>query len=246
MLRDERLKKVKNAGKPTYRFNPGDEVRHSGWDKCVVLADVAGDGTIYKVSDTSCRKGRIETTEHCVAWYSIRPLTAGKSNFSQNEDVCLSYSNTSIEELLAHHLNSGIDFEPVYQRGYVWTAKDRECLLDSIFMGADIGRFVLKYLEDNDDFDYEIVDGKQRLITLLDYYENRFAYRGVFFNELSTKDRRRFMEAPVAIAMIRNPNLPLKDTLRIFLLINRGGRPVTKDVLENAEQRLREIQDKGE
>lgn len=54
------------------------------------------------------------------------------------------------------------------------------------------------------------------------------------------------METPVAIAMIRNPNLPLKDTLRIFLLINRGGRPVTKDVLENAEQRLREIQDKGE
>lgn len=240
MLIDERLKNVKNAGKPTYHFQPGDQVRHGGWDKCVILSDVLGDGTVYRVEDTAYRKKGTEVSCHTVAWYNVRPLTEGKSNFSQNEDIRLSYSNITIHSLLSYHLHFGVNFEPVYQRDYVWTDEDQERLLDSIFMGADIGRFVLKYLE-NDDFDYEIIDGKQRFLTLLYYYENRFPYRGVFFNDLSANDRRRFLDASTAMAMIRNPNLSLKDTLRIFLMINRGGRPVSEDVLKNAEQRLKEI-----
>ena len=98
---------------------------------------------------------------------------------------------------------------------------------------------MLKYLED-DDFDYEIIDGKQRFLTLLAYFENRFPYRGVYFNDLSAKDRRRFMDATTAIAMIRDPNFSLKDTLRVFLMMNRGGRPVSEEILKNAEKLLQE------
>lgn len=239
MLKDEMLEKVKNAGEPTYRFQPGDLVRHGGWAKSVILKDLYGDGTVYSVEDTAYRKDGTEVNCHTVAWYNVRPLTEGKSNFSRNEDIRLSYSNVTVHSLLSYHLHFGVNFEPVYQREYVWTDEDRERLLDSIFMGADIGRFVLKYLE-GDDFDYEIIDGKQRFLTLLSYFENRFPYRGVYFNDLSAKDRRRFMDATTAIAMVRNPNFSLKDTLRVFLMMNRGGRPVSEEILKNAEKLLQE------
>ena len=55
-----------------------------------------------------------------------------------------------IESLLFKHLSEfgGIDFMPPYQREYVWTDSDKEQLLDSIFMGSDIGKFTVRVLDD--------------------------------------------------------------------------------------------------
>lgn len=95
-----------------------------------------------------------------------------------------------IESLLFKHLSEfgGIDFMPPYQREYVWTDSDKEQLLDSIFMGSDIGKFTVRVLDDVEWFErqlsYEIIDGKQRLMTLLNFYLNRFPYKGFYFDVL--------------------------------------------------------------
>ena len=50
-------------------------------------------------------------------------------------------------------------------------------LLDSIFKNIDIGKFVLIHLSDSEwverGFGYEILDGKQRLSALIEFYENK-------------------------------------------------------------------------
>lgn len=154
----------------------------------------------------------------------------------------LHYSNRSMYSLLSYHYLFGVDFNPDYQRGSVWDEEDREKLLDSIFAGREIGRFVFKQLpfnRANDDGNYyEIVDGKQRLLTLLAFYENRFPYKGVFYNDLSVLDKNWFMDASIGIAEL-NQNATRAEVLEVFLALNEGGKPVAKEVLDHARELLK-------
>lgn len=244
---EDACKIARYAGEPTYRFEVGEHVCYGAWNDTKVT-EVFKDGAAYKVECTSVKivygNETIITDEQIVPWLSLRPRIPAKertSAFSINDDVRLSYANTTIESLMSRHYHFGIEFEPPYQRGFVWTQTDKDMLLESIFMGAEIGRFVLRHRSDeewrqNPNTSYEIIDGKQRLLTLLSYYENRWAYKGFFFNELSNVDRRRILDTNVAVAEVRN--LSEKDTLKLFLRLNRGGRAVSNEVIEHVEALL--------
>lgn len=229
------------AGKPTYFFSVGDRVLYGAVPEATVQ-EVINEGMVYRVlcKDDTSDKGDKEyhiPEEQYVPWINIRPYKKGETSFSCNEDIRLSYSNTTVESLLFKHLHFGVDFDPDYQRGYVWSDEDREKLITSIFMGVDIGRFVLRHLDGDEWMEkgvgYEIIDGKQRFLTLLAFYENRFPYKGVYYNDLSPKDKRCFKDATTAVAEVRN--ITRKETIRVFLLLNRSGKAVNDEVIKRAE-----------
>ena len=62
---------------------------------------------------------------------------------------------------------------PRFQRNFVWKKKARRELIDSIKNGLPIGSFLLQAI-DNDT--YNIIDGRQRFSTLLDYENHRYDY----------------------------------------------------------------------
>lgn len=64
-----------------------------------------------------------------------------------------------------------IDIDADYQRENVWSTKQQEDLLDSILKGIDIPKMYLAEVENNKQFDYECVDGKQRMLTLLSFFK---------------------------------------------------------------------------
>ena len=244
---EDSMRIARNAGEPTYRFEVGEKVLYGAWQECTIT-EVLFDGMVYTLDCSSVKKvygvDTVVTDQQIQPWIRLRPAIPSEqrtSRFSTNEDIRLSYTNVTVESLMSRHYHFGVNFEPPYQRGYVWTQKDRDLLLESIFMGADIGKFVFKKISEdewlkNKAFSYEIIDGKQRLLTILSFYENRWAYKGVFFNELSNGDRRRFLDAMTALAEVRNATP--SDTLRLFLRLNRGGRPVSNDVIEQARTLL--------
>lgn len=242
------LVQAKRAGKPTYSFDVGDNVRLGNLDS-PRIEEVLDNKMVYKVSFvmTDKKTGEKTRVSRLTPWYRVRPLFNGKSTFTTNADIRLHYLNITIESTLYKHLSEseGIDFMPPYQRDYVWDDEDKERLLDSIFMGADIGKLTVRVLNDLEWMErrlaYEIIDGKQRLQTLLDYYLNRFPYKGVYFNGLSPKDRRTFLDHNVAWAEVRN--LDQKATLRLFLMLNRGGRTVSDAVIERAGELLKKLEE---
>ena len=132
--------------------------------------------------------------------------------------------------------------EPDYQRGYVWEMCDKEALLDSIFENVDIGKFVLIRLNSEQwsarNVMYEILDGKQRLSTLIEYYENRFPYKGKYFNDLSGLDRYTFMQHTISVGEVDNAEK--KDVYNYFLMLNKTGRPMAKEQIEKVEKLLAE------
>lgn len=59
-----------------------------------------------------------------------------------------------------------IDLDADYQREKIWSREDQEKLIDSIIKNIDIPKLYLARVKDNDNFDYECIDGKQRMATL--------------------------------------------------------------------------------
>ena len=87
---------------------------------------------------------------------------------------------------------------------------------------------------DNDEPLYEILDGKQRINALCEFYENRFPYKGKYFNDLSARDRNHFCNYGVDVAEIAQAD---KATiLKYFLMLNTGGKQISEEHLAKVEK----------
>ncbi len=62
---------------------------------------------------------------------------------------------------------------PKFQRNFVWKKKARRELIQSIKQGLPIGSFLLQKLSNGN---YNVIDGRQRFSTLLDYEAHRYDY----------------------------------------------------------------------
>lgn len=230
---------------PTYEFNIGDKVKFGNL-KDATVDYISKDKKVYGLV---CTRVNInhgnpyeDKTYMVVAWNEIRPLSIlnNVSNFTKNTNININFQNTTIESLIFEYYNFGINLDPEYQRGYVWDDKDRENLIDSIFNNIKIGEFALNHLSDKEweekGFSYEIVDGKQRLSTLIAFYENRFPYKGYYFNDLSSADRYTFLNKNISVGKTRN--LEKKDVLEYFLVLNRAGRCMDEEHLAKVEDML--------
>lgn len=67
-----------------------------------------------------------------------------------------------------------LDLNPPYQRKSVWTASDRFYFLDTIFNNYPCPAVYVQKEIGNDGPKYNVVDGKQRISTILNYYNNKF------------------------------------------------------------------------
>lgn len=78
--------------------------------------------------------------------------------------------NLTVKEFIDDYIYR-IDLDADYQREKIWSVKQQEELLDSILIDIDIPKIYLTEITDNKQFDYECIDGKQRMSTLLKFFK---------------------------------------------------------------------------
>jgi hypothetical protein len=64
-----------------------------------------------------------------------------------------------------------IDLDADYQREKIWSRDDQESLIDSIVQNIDIPKIYLARIKRKESFDYECIDGKQRMTALLNFFK---------------------------------------------------------------------------
>ena len=234
----ELLCRQRGFGNPTYEFKVGDQVRVGNLKDCVIKEKTSYKGNCiygYTFNDASMNNN---VGFQYSPWYHIRPYEIGRGEtaFSKEDSVRIQFYNTSLESLLNKFYLSGVDMNPVYQRDYVWDDKDKEALLDSIFNHIEIGKFAFIQRDYSFDVGYEILDGKQRLSTLLDFYENRLAYKGVYYNDLSAKDRFTFLNTPVSVG--ETNNLSMEQIYEYFYKLNRCGKVMSEEHLKKIKENI--------
>ncbi len=237
----------KSFGQPTRTFQKGDSVRIGNLSNCVVCEVKDYNGlTVYGVSYDSNRKyhGCVlkEDGFSYFPWYDIFELNKVKdSSFSKDDGIHIQFYNTTLESLLNKFYLHGVDMNPAYQRDYVWDDKDKESLLDSIFEGIEIGKFALIHNDYTHENGYEILDGKQRLSTLLDFYEDRLEYKGFKYSELSAKDKRTFLNKNVSIG--ETEGLTNEQIYLYFYKLNKCGKTMDEDHLKEVKDLLTSKED---
>lgn len=231
----------------TRKFEIGEEVLNGAHAKAVVR-DIIEDGRVYVLDvyvDKSRKKDGSELVveERIVSWPNVLPLSARNlevEKYTDDKYYPLSYQQRDIYGLLVMlYSEYGFDFDPDYQRDHVWELEDKVDLIDSILAKRDIGKFVINHRPWHDTEPLnEVIDGKQRLSAIKEFYEDGFRYKGKLFSELHPRDRATFEGKAVAVAITNELNRT--EILKIFLAVNTTGRPQCLDHLENVKKLLEE------
>lgn len=222
---------------PTRFFKVGDDVK-IGCLKNIKITEVLLDGMGYAVhydyEGQSYGKPIRIVGDGVWDWLSILPMTAyGKGEPMRiKDDVQIRYYNNDIDSLIHKVYHGGVDFNPDYQRDLVWSMEQKLSLMDSIFNNIEIGKFtfIRHDFASKRNFYYEILDGKQRLSTICEFYEDRFAWRGKKFSELCAEDARHFTGFPVIQGEVGE--ITEQQIYKLFVKMNTSGQPVSKEHLD--------------
>lgn len=228
---EKTLPHFNSLGAPTYSYTEGDRVILGGLKNCTVAAKRFSESGVllYCIEHDDGKTGEKHYT--CAPWYHVRPLSTreGETDFTKVDDIDIRFLNKNIESLLNMYYLHGVEMNPPYQRGYVWDDEDKESLLDSIFTGIEIGKFAFITKDWTHEKHLEILDGKQRLSTLLDFYENRLAYKGKYFNDLSPRDRHTFLDTNITVG--EASDLTPQQIYTYFYKLNKCGKVMDEEHL---------------
>jgi len=130
-----------------------------------------------------------------------------------------------------------------YQRGLVWTQEQKQLLIDSIYNGIEIGKFLFRYnswsrmerefKETGERHSWDCVDGKQRFFAILEFLQNKYPdSHGNYWNDLSPKAQRRFLDFANLSYGELGENATDEDVIDNFLTLNFTGVPMSREHIE--------------
>ncbi len=140
-----------------------------------------------------------------------------------------------------HNERKTLELAPSYQReGNIWDTKRKSELIESILMGMPLPVF---YFFSDVNGVWQVVDGRQRLTTLFDFLENKFALSkelnilkeicGKKFEELPPFQQGIIEDYSLHINLIKPPT-PDRVKFDIFDRVNRGGISLNNQEMRNA------------
>ncbi len=180
----------------------------------------------------------------------IETLKGENQDLSANDDL---YNITSwgadmtLMDIIMSYQNNDI-IKPELQRKYVWDRKEASRFIESILLGLPVPSI---FLANTLDYSKLIVDGYQRIMTIVDFYNGIWSGDGRPFNlynsevinkrwrnktykELSAEDQRRYRMYTIH-AIIFEQKQPRNDSglYQIFERINTSGKSLNPQEIRN-------------
>ena len=148
-----------------------------------------------------------------------------------------------ISWFLDQYQRNQLNLDPAYQRRSVWSPRDKKFFVDTILNNYPAPPvFLHKTMDDEGHATYHVVDGKQRLQTIIEFTKDRVRIPDDFvdrnlqkkrWKDLSKETRQRFWNYEVIVEMI--PNVEEAQIRSTFDRINRNSRRLTPQELRHAK-----------
>lgn len=154
-------------------------------------------------------------------------------------------STQDITWLLDLHRNRQLDLDPAYQRRSVWTRQDRQFFLDTIFRNyPSPAIFLHKTVSEIGHSTYHVVDGKQRIETILEFVNDRVKIASNFgdirldgkrWSELQGESelKQQFWNYQITVELIDVLDGSIVN--EVFDRLNRNARKLTRQELRHAK-----------
>lgn len=140
----------------------------------------------------------------------------------QQESVPYIYDTKEypVEVIIAKYNKDQI-FVPTYQRQYVWKPIEKSRFIESVFLGVPIMPFLVSI--SGEDAELEIIDGSQRIRTLVDYCQNNFKLSNL--QKLTELNDTRFSD----LLESRRNKFLLRD-FRFHVVTDRANPDIRADI----------------
>lgn len=160
--------------------------------------------------------------------------------------IRITTKNFTLREVVEQIRSHEIDLSPDFQREYVWSARQRTRLIESILLGIPLPAFYFNQLPDGT---YQVVDGVQRLSTIAIFMGDKHrlsaidleyltALDGQDFSHLEGAASRRFRATQIVVHVIE-PQTPDEVKFDIFNRVNTLGSPLSSQEVRHAMSRDR-------
>lgn len=148
-----------------------------------------------------------------------------------------------ISWLLDLNKQGQLDLDPSYQRKSVWTRNDREYFIDTILNNyPSPAIFLHKEITRDENVMYHVVDGKQRLQTILKFVNNELKIPANFGNvnlqnkkweDLNSETKKSFWNYVISVEFL--PAVENSLLSSVFERINRNSSKLTAQELRHAK-----------
>ena len=159
---------------------------------------------------------------------------------SEEEVLDFTYSITSygadyLVDSLVNRLRGNKIITPSFQRGFVWSEGKASRFIESLLLGLPVPGIFLS--RDTDSTDLLVIDGQQRLKSLLYFYDGLIGekafklkdvqerFEGKTYKELDVEDRQRLDDSIIHATIVKQDE-PSDDNSSIYLIferLNTGG-----------------------
>lgn len=162
----------------------------------------------------------------------------------QRRKVDFDTYDVTVDELLRRVTKNRIDIAPVYQRQFRWDAPRQSALIESVLLGIPVPPlFMATNVDENAQNQWEVVDGLQRLLTLVNFAGDLAArksarlsgsslrlealdklktFKGSSFDDLPADIRSALEDRPLKVIVL-NDKSDLQVRYDLFERLNTGG-----------------------
>lgn len=133
-------------------------------------------------------------------------------------------------EKLVKNVSSGLwDTDPEYQRQYKWKPREKRELITSLLKGVPLPLFYLRAKGNK----YEVLDGKQRSLTIHGFITNKISYnigngKTIYWRNLPETEKREILSSTVTVRFLMNTSDA--DAVDIFVALQNGERIKTEEI----------------
>jgi hypothetical protein len=147
-----------------------------------------------------------------------------------------------ISWFLDQYRTEQLDLDPPYQRRSVWSLKERQFFLDTIFHNyPSPAIFLYRTIDNNGRHQYHVVDGKQRLETIIKFSNNELSLakdfgdvqlNGKKWNDLDQANRQLYWNYVLSVELLPSVEKPVVN--EVFERFNRNARKLEAQELRHA------------
>jgi len=141
-------------------------------------------------------------------------------------EVAQGYVDNAEEGVLGY--GGRLNIRPKYQREFVYDAKKRDAVIDTITRGFPLN---VMYWVVNQDGTYEVLDGQQRTISFCQYVNGDFSIGHRAFHNLTPPEKEQILDYRLMVYFCEGNE---KEKLDWFRIVNISGQKFTEQELRNA------------
>jgi hypothetical protein len=121
-----------------------------------------------------------------------------------------------------------LDIRPAYQREFIYKDKQRDAVVETITKDFPLN---VMYWAVREDGGFEVIDGQQRTISICQYVEGDFAFKGRYFHNLQKDEQEKILDYNLMVYRCSGTD---SEKLEWFKTINIVGEKLTDQELRNA------------